>query len=52
MLHITGMVTIMDEAIANVTAAFQRHGLWDNTVMVFTTGVCTLVFSNAYIVSA
>ena len=31
-----GMVTAMDEAIGNITATFQKHGLWENTLMIFT----------------
>ncbi|XP_069119491.1 arylsulfatase B-like isoform X2 [Argopecten irradians] len=32
-----GMVAAMDEAIGNITAAFQANGMWDDTVMVFST---------------
>ena len=34
-----GMVTAMDEAIGKVVAAFKDKGLWENTVMLFTTGM-------------
>ncbi len=32
------MVSCMDEAIANVTEALKKHGLWEDTVLVFSSG--------------
>merc|ERR1719460_276725 len=32
-----GMMQALDMAIGNVTEAFRRAGLWENTIMVFTT---------------
>ena len=33
-----GIVSVMDEAMKNVTDAFKQSGMWENTVMIFSTG--------------
>ena len=29
---------MMDESVKNVTDAFRQSGMWDNTIMIFSTG--------------
>ncbi|KAL4220553.1 hypothetical protein ACF0H5_020951 [Mactra antiquata] len=31
-----GMITCLDEAVGNITQAFKAKGLWENTVMIYT----------------
>ena len=33
-----GMVSALDEGIGNITNTFKEKGMWDNTVVIFTTG--------------
>jgi arylsulfatase B/arylsulfatase I/J len=43
-----GMVTALDLAVLNVTRSLQAAGLWDDTVLVFTTDNGGIAFGNNY----
>ena len=36
-----GMVATMDEAVGRVVDTLKETGLWDETVLIFSTGTCT-----------
>ena len=40
---VQGMVSALDEAVKNVTQSFKDHGLWEDTILVFSTGKVHLV---------
>ena len=38
------MVSVLDEAFGNVTAALEEQGLMDNTLLIFTSDVSTSIY--------
>ena len=41
------MVSLMDEAIGNITSALKSHGLYENSLIIFMSDVSTIT-SSAY----
>ena len=39
MFDFTGMVTAMDDAIGNVTDSLKRNGMFEDTLIIFTSDV-------------
>ena len=35
---ISGMMTYVDDSIANITAAYEEKGILNNTIIIFSTG--------------
>ena len=34
----SGMVSALDEAVQNITETLKQYHMWDNTLVIFTTG--------------
>lgn len=45
-----GMTSCMDEGIKNITDALQKHNLWKNTVVIFSSGMDQVFFYLGYII--
>ena len=37
-IFVTGMISYMDMLVHRITDAFKMSGLWENTIMIFSTG--------------
>lgn len=37
------MVVAMDQAVGTIVSAFQEKGIWNNTLLIFSTGVYRMV---------
>ena len=47
MLNFAAMMTCIDDSIANITAAYERKGILNNTIIIFSSGtiVSTYLFA-------
>ena len=45
--RLLGMVSMLDDTIANLTKAFEKKNILDNTIIIFTSDV-TLFFLNLF----